>query len=102
MQYQLVLQFKGDLLADYDAMLALEDDLIQALGDTADVDGHDIGGGETNIFIVTSEPENAFQLARQVLARSDLLGAVAAAYRPVAGDKFTMLWPAHRQYFSVA
>ena len=58
MQYQLVLQFSGDSLGDYDAMLALEDDLIQEFGH-ADVDGHDIGSGETNIFLVTSEPDIA-------------------------------------------
>ena len=63
MQHQLVLQFNGDSFEDYDAMLALEDELIEALGDTADIDGHDIGAGETNIFIFTSAPEQTFQLA---------------------------------------
>jgi hypothetical protein len=101
MQYQLVLQFSGDVLGDYDAMLALEDDLIQEFGD-AGVDGHDIGSGETNIFIVTSEPEIAFHRAKAVLERSQLLGAVVAAYRPVAAQTFTVLWPAHRQKFSIA
>src|SRR5688572_3076402 len=102
MQYQLVLQFNGDSLGDYDAMVALEDDLIQEFGCMADVDGHDIGAGETNIFIVTSEPEIAFHHAKSVLDRSQLLGAVTAAYRPIAGETFTVLWPAHRQEFSVA
>ena len=45
MQYQLVLQFSGDSLEGYDAMLALEDDLIQEFGD-AGVDGHDGVGTE--------------------------------------------------------
>jgi hypothetical protein len=102
MQYQLVLQFNGNSLGDYDAMVAIESDLIQELGDTADVDGHDIGAGETNIFIVTSTPEIAFHRAKAVLDRSQLLGAVRAAYRPLAGQTFTVLWPAHRQDFSVA
>jgi len=102
MQFQLVLQFNGDLLGDYDTMVALEDELIQELGDTADVDGHDIGAGETNIFIVTLKPEMAFHRAKAVLDRFKLLGAATAAYRPVAGQAFTVLWPAHRQDFSVA
>lgn len=101
MQYQLVLQFSGDSLRDYGAMLALEDDLIQEFGDDG-VDGHDIGSGETNIFIVTSEPEIAFHRAKAVLERSQLLGAVVAAYRPVGAQTFTVLWPTHRQTFSVA
>jgi hypothetical protein len=47
-QYQLTLQFRGDSLADYDAMIALEHELTEQLGDSADVDGHDCGSGETN------------------------------------------------------
>jgi hypothetical protein len=39
MNYQLVLQFRGDSLADYDGMVALENELIEELGDSADVDG---------------------------------------------------------------
>jgi hypothetical protein len=102
MQYQLVLQFNGDSLGDYEAMVALEDKLTQELGGTADVDGHDIGAGETNIFIVTSQPEITFHRAKTVLDRCQLLSAVTAAYRPVSGQTFTVLWPAHRQEFSVA
>jgi hypothetical protein len=102
MQFQLVLQFNGDSLGDYDSMVALEDELIQELADTADVDGHDVGAGETNIFIVTSEPESAFDRPKAVLDRSNLLGAVTVAYRPMAGQNYTVLWPAHRQDFAVA
>ena len=102
MQYQLVLQFNGDAVGDYDLMVAFEDELILELGDTAAVDGHDIGAGETNIFILTSQPEVAFHLAKELLCRSQLLGAVTAAYRPISGDVFTVLWPSHRQEFSVA
>lgn len=61
MKYQLVLQFQGDSLCDYDAMVALEDGLIAALDDSANVDGHDVGSGEVNIFIFTDEPKKAFQ-----------------------------------------
>ena len=39
MEYQLVLQFCGDSLADYDAMVALEEELRKVLENTADVDG---------------------------------------------------------------
>ncbi|MDR6840287.1 hypothetical protein [Pseudoxanthomonas sacheonensis] len=102
MQYQLVLQFNGDSLSDYDALIALEDDLIQELGNTGDVDGHDIGSGETNIFILTLKPEITFHRAKAVLDRTQLLGAVTAAYRAVTGQTFTVLWPAHRQEFRVA
>ena len=50
MDYQLVFQFRGDSLQDFDAMVALEDELIAELGDSANVDGHDFGAGTGNIF----------------------------------------------------
>jgi hypothetical protein len=102
MDYQLVLQCKSDLLADYGLMVALENDLIEALSDTAEVDGHDVGSGETNIFIITSAPMPTFERTKTVLERAGLLGVVSAAYRPVASNVFTVLWPHHQQAFSVA
>src|SRR2546427_12694121 len=93
MDYQLVLQFRGDSLADYDAMVALEHDLIAELGDSADVDGHDVGSGETNIFIITAEPVRTFRASRVVLERNRCLGAVTAAYRSVDGEVYTVVWP---------
>ncbi len=102
MNYQLVLQFKGDSIEDYDSMVAIEDELIQELADVGEVDGHDAGSGGTNIFIITSAPVQAFERSKVVLERSGLLGAVAAAYRPVAGNTYTVLWPHHQEAFSVA
>lgn len=93
MDYQLVLQFRGDSLADYDAMVALENDLITELGDSADVDGHDVGSGETNIFIITADPVRAFRQSRVVLERKRCLEAVTAAYRAVDGEEYTVIWP---------
>jgi hypothetical protein len=93
MRYQLVLQFRGDSLADYDQMIAVEDHLTEALGDSADVDGHDVGSGETNIFIFTTDPAGTFRQARPVLERMDRLQAVTAAFRDVEGDQYTVIWP---------
>ncbi|HWF20445.1 MAG TPA: ABC transporter [Verrucomicrobiae bacterium] len=59
-KYQLVLQFQGDTLTDYDAMIKLENLLIKKLGHSAKVDGHDCGSGETNIFIFTFDPALTF------------------------------------------
>ena len=93
MDYQLVLQFRGDSLQDLDATVALEDDLIEELGDSAGVDGHDVGSGETNIFILTSDPAVTFHRARPVLERRQQLQSVTAAYREVEGQQFTVIWP---------
>ena len=93
MKYQLVLQFRGDSLEDFNEMIALEDQLSEALGDSADVDGHDMGSGERNIFIFTSDPMRTFSQAKLVLERAENLQSVTAAYRPVKGDHFTVIWP---------
>lgn len=93
MRYQLVLQFRGDSLVDYDAMIALEDQLIEQLGNSAAVDGHDCGSGETNIFIFTLDPVATFQRVRPVLERAWKLQALTAAYREVDGERYTVIWP---------
>src|SRR6266481_246747 len=59
---------------------------------TADVDGHDVGSGEVNIFIITTDPARTFRQSRMVLERNGRLGAVTAAYRPVDGDDYTVVW----------
>jgi hypothetical protein len=92
-KYQLVLQFRGDTLADYDAMVALEGQLSKDLGLSAKVDGHDCGSGETNIFIHTSEPERTFWRVRHTLQNCNRLQSVTAAYRPIDGEDYTVLWP---------
>ena len=101
MRYQLVLQFRGDTLADYDAMVALEDRLIEDLAHSAKVDGHDCGSGETNIFIFTTDPAATFWRVRQTLQREGRLQTVTAAYREVAGESYTVLWPEGQTEFSI-
>jgi hypothetical protein len=93
MKYQLVLQFRGDSLSDYGTMVALEDRLIENLGHSAKVDGHDCGSGETNIFIHTSDPAATFWRVREMLKQEGRLAAVRAAFRDIEGEDFTMLWP---------
>ena len=93
MKYQLVLQFRGDSLEDFDEMIALEDELIEQLRGSADVDGHDMGSGERNIFIFTSDPTRTFSQARPVLERAGTLQSVTAAYRPARGETYTVIWP---------
>ena len=91
--YQLVLQFRGNSLGDLDDAAALEENLVTALGDSANVDGHDIGSGETNIFIITTDPEGTFRRAMPTLKRKKVLQSVTAAYRRVDGEQFTVIWP---------
>jgi hypothetical protein len=54
MKYQLVLQFPATSLDDYDTFVALEEILRQKICDFGEIDGHDFGSGEMNIFIIIS------------------------------------------------
>ena len=97
MNYQFVFQFRGDSLADFDSLIALEAELITKLGDSADVDGHDSGSGETNIFVLTSDPAATFSSVRPVLVRRGQLHLVTAAFREVGGESYTVIWPERSQ-----
>ena len=97
MTYQLVLQFRGDSLEDLDATVRLENELIEKLGDSAEVDGHDVGSAETNIFISTPDPAATFQRARPVLEHRQQLQSVTAAYREIEGERYIVIWPKDSQ-----
>ena len=101
MKYQLVLQFRGDSLADFDALVALENRLIEDLGGSAKVDGHDFGSGEMNIFILTSDPTATYSRVQRTLQSAGLLQPATAAYREVAGERYTVLWPEGQTEFKV-
>jgi len=101
MKYQLVLQWPAPSIKDYDEMIRIEGALIGALGDFALVDGHDMGSGERNIFLVTDDPTQAFEKARYVLQSEHALDGLKAAFRVFAEDDYTILWPPGLASFSV-
>jgi len=93
MRYQLALQFPANSIADYDEMIALENELIEKLGSSAKVDGHDCGSSEMNIFIHTDEPKQVFEMIQTVVTKRRLGGNLVAAYREMAGEDYTVIWP---------
>jgi hypothetical protein len=93
MKYQLVLQFPADSRSDEDAASALEEELEQVLGETADVDGHNAGETQTNVFLLTADPAATFKMVKPVLHRHGQLEWVTAAYREQHGDNYIVLWP---------
>jgi hypothetical protein len=97
MKYQLVLQFSETLMEDFDAVLDFEEDLISELTESAEVDGHDMGAGEINFFILTESPAAAFERCAAVLSRARLLDHVTVAYRSLDGEHYTVIWPASFQ-----
>jgi len=82
----LVLQFFGDCLRDYDALIALEARLTAALEPVHLVDGHDFGSGEMNIFVHSDDPTAAFATARTVIPVETLSRSLRAGCREIAGN----------------
>jgi hypothetical protein len=105
--YQLVLQFPHASLADYDAMISLGDRIIEALGgfggDLGDLDGHDAGSGEMNIFIITPEARATFALVAELSVMKPLMADLKAAYRDLGADDdhYVVLHPTGSTGFSL-
>jgi hypothetical protein len=102
MKYQLVLQWPASSIKDYDAMIGIEDILIENLGDNEEIDGHDAGSGEVNIFIRTDEPRRTFDRVKSVLGSRDFWVDARIAYREVGQSDYTILWPSDLYKFKVA
>lgn len=101
MKYQLVLQFPGETEDDFDKLIEIEDELDVKLKGLAEVDGHDFGSSEMNIFILTDNPKQIFSLILQTLKNNKLFTDVKSAYRETTGDKYTILWPENLNTFSI-
>jgi hypothetical protein len=93
MEYQLVLQLPTQTQAEPDQFLTFEDDLIETLEDSADVEGHEPGSSEMNFFITTADPDDTFDRIRPLLEDKALLEIATVAYRHVDEDDYTVLWP---------
>jgi hypothetical protein len=103
MKYQLVLQWAVPFpIENLDDLVALEDLLIEELADGGEVDGHDVGSGEVNIFIHTDSPMETFNVLQPILKSRTLLHHTRAAYRDLDEDQYTVLWPVGLKSFSVA
>jgi hypothetical protein len=58
-KYQLVLQWPAHAIEDFDRLVEVEETLVERLSERHDVDGHDMGAGEMNMFIHTEHPTAA-------------------------------------------
>jgi len=102
MTYQLVIQFPQSGSADFETMVAIEHVLSEALIGSSEVDGHDAGSDEFNIFIWTDDPAGAFGVIERLPAIRPFLGRLRAAHRPVEGETFTPIYPPGLVDFAVA
>ena len=76
-----------------DEIVALEEQLADALGGAAEVDGHDWGTEEANVFIHCADPVAAFSTCVPLVRAAGLLPLLSAAHRPLDGGEYTRVWP---------
>lgn len=102
MQYQLVLQFSEGKYGDIDWIVNMEDFLIATLTE-AQVDGHDMGLGEVNIFLDTDTPHQTFNSIKELFENQhhSLLEDCKAGYRDFNSSDFIPLWPTDLKIFDV-
>ena len=101
MKYQLVLQWSVASPDGYAAIIDIDARLTDRLSNIAEVDGHDAGSGEMNIFIETDDPRAAFAESKPILEALGFFATVRAAYREMAEDEYTILWPHGLKTFAV-
>jgi hypothetical protein len=103
MRYQLVLQWPNTPgLGDYDALIEIENLLMDKLGDPEMVDGHDVGMGEMNIFLLTDDPQGCFDKVRAILECHSAWTTIRVGYREISQDEFVILFPKNLTKFAVA
>jgi hypothetical protein len=91
--YQLVLQLRPWGERHFDELVRLEEQVIELLGSDAEVDGHDLGSNEANIFVFCSDPPGLLPRCVAAAETAGLLPILAVAYRSVDGEVYTRLWP---------
>ena len=101
MEQQLVLQFDLSAPDDYDAVLAVEEQLAEALDDMAEVEGHNVGARTMHIFVWCDDADETFATVRGVVA-PELLDQARAGWRHADDDVFTPLWPPALDRFDVS
>ena len=92
MKYQLVIQFEASSEEDFENLIEIEEQIENLVGSSHEVDGHDFGSGEMNIFIYTNNPNEAFELIKSTLIEN-AENTMKAAYREVEGEKYNVIWP---------
>lgn len=93
MNQELVIKFWKAPLPDAASMTVMTSELKAALGDTAQLDGHDVKESEINLFIQTDDPKRTFRQVKKVLLSKGIEEGYSAASRLVGGAKFTSIWP---------
>jgi len=102
MEYMFVLQWPSSSTAEeLDLLILLENQIRKDIGDEGNVDGHDIGSGEMNIFIFAEDPKATFERVKNIGSIPNHMSNFKAGYREVGDDEFVPLYPEGLDCFSV-
>jgi hypothetical protein len=101
MKYQLVLQWPLTSLETLDELIGLEELLEKAAADLGELDGHDAGSGEVNIFFYTNAPGLLFERLQPTLVSENRIATTRIAFRDIAEDGYVILWPADLDRFTI-
>jgi len=82
-------------------MVEFEEAIMEGIGDLGEVDGHDAGSGETNIFILTDEPKAAFERVKRLSGTRAFMADLKVAYRLIGDEKFIVLHPTGLAHFAI-
>ncbi|HLY02943.1 MAG TPA: hypothetical protein VKR56_10690 [Candidatus Cybelea sp.] len=85
-------------VVDLDALVALEDRLERDANGAYEVDGHDAGACEMNIFILTDDAISTFNAIKDKLPEES---SWRAGFRDLDSDSYTPLAPAGLAVFEV-
>ena len=102
MKYQLIIQFQAESMQEFDELVVLEDLLVENLPLHSQVDGHDFGSGDFNIFILTDQPKESFHAAEKTIQHYRPPQTLKAAYRELGQNNFVILWPPNLREFKIA
>jgi len=92
-KYQVVIEFLCTNEDDFDRILAVEDAAITKCGDTCKIDGHDIGNGIMNLFILSNSYSDAKALILNLPELRGLDTHMRMGYRLVDNSEYHPLYP---------
>ena len=96
-----MLQFDLTAPDDFDAVLAVEEQLTDALDGMADVEGHNVGTRMMHVFIWCDDADETFVSVRDIVD-TELLDHARAGWRHADEHVFTPLWPLGLERFDVS
>jgi hypothetical protein len=98
---ELVLQLPANSVKDYDTVIELENCIAAGLENFGEVDGHDMGSGETNTFVRTDCPKLTFDKIKSLVGTKDFMPDLKVAFRDVGKANFTVLYPVGFAHFKI-